>query len=354
MCAIKKVNQIFYWMMTLPAIFWLFFAQPAWPATDFFAEKNFNKNTDVETTSTKTDSVLKNSIGKKVGQLQNPALDEISGLAAASDNSGHVWMINDGGSGAILYRVDATGKLVQTFNIANNNNRDWEDLAAFSWQKQAFILIADVGDNGANRAYIELVVLAEPTLSKQNNTRILPWKIQRLVYPQGIARDCEAIAVDKVADKIYLLSKRTKPAQLFSLSLSELMRPSSRTSSNKSPPITLHLEADLTELSHAPVQPKISSWFQFMANWPTAMAIDASQERAVILTYGFLYFFRREPSQTWPQALQAPLKIQPLTDLLQAESVSFIGDSSVWVTSEGQNAPIMSWTFPEKTGNQNK
>ncbi len=284
--------------------------------------------------------------------LQDKRLNEVSGMAMASDGSGQMWMLNDGGSGSILYRVGSDGKVVKTYDVAKDGNRDWEDMAAFNWHQQAFLLIADVGDNGADRRDITLMVIAEPNLktpskikphppSTTQQSQLLPWKKQRIRYPQG-ARDCEAVAVDTDNDKVYLLSKRTQPVQLFSLSLSALMAKTSRQSSV----MTLTHEMDLPDLSVAVAPTMISSLLQFVANWPTAMNIDVSQQRAVILTYGFLYFYQRQTSQTWLQAFAKPIAVKSISQLPQAESVTFAGKDQVWVGSEGQATPILSWQFP--------
>ncbi len=313
--------------------------------------------------------MVKSSAGQVIGQLQSPLLNEVSGMAAASDGSGHLWMLNDGGGGAVLYRVNTQGQLLQQFNIAKSINRDWEDLAIFKWKHQSFLLIADVGDNGADRSTIELLVVAEPALrtpaqsvlkklkptsgattasvtknsseAKPIKAQLLPWKVQQYRYPQG-ARDCEAIAVDVQANKVYLLTKRTQPAQLFSTSLSSLMTSAQR----KPQTVLLTLETELPSLLSPPAATKVSSFFQFLPNWPTAMSIDISQQRAVILTYGFLYFYQRQSSQSWPQAFAQPFAVQVLSQLSQAESVAFVGNDQVWVVSEGAGTPILSWQFP--------
>lgn len=284
--------------------------------------------------------------GKTIGHLQDQRLNEVSGIAAASDGSGHLWMINDGGSDAILYRVNTQGRVVQFFEVAKNTNRDWEDMAIFTWRNQSFLLIADVGDNDADRAHIKLLVLAEPSLNKTRKLdlpakQLLPWNVQRYRYPQG-PQDCEAIAVDLLADKIYLLAKRTQPAQLFSLSLSQLMVPSSSTPSE----LPLVMETELASLSRPVSDPLIRSFLRFVANWPTAMSIDASQQQAVILTYGFLYFYQRKPNQSWPQALAQPFAVQVLSQLAQPESVTFTQQDQVLVVSEGLGSRMVSWQRP--------
>ena len=297
--------------------------------------------------------------GTTIGHLQDQRLNEISGMGVASDGSGHLWMLNDGGSGSILYRVSPQGRILQRFDVAKNGNRDWEDLAVFTWRNQSFLLIADVGDNGPDRKQVELVVVAEPSLlaslltnalspEKSNEApvkkQLLPWKVQRYRYAQG-PRDCEAIAVDVLADKVYFLTKRTQPVQLFSAPLSQLMAPDSPTAPSVQ---VLTLEAELPTLSESVADPLIRSLFRFVANWPTAMSIDAGQQRAVILTYGFLYFYQRAPNQSWPQAFAKPLAVQVLSQLAQAESVTFADQNQVLVVSEGLGSRILSWQFPSR------
>ena len=63
--------------------------------------------------------------------------------------------------------------------------------------------------------------------------------------------------------------------------------------------------------------------------------------RAVVLTYGGVYLYRRPPGQGWTAALQQTPEIVSRSRNRQAESVAFDATGeSVLITIEQRNAPL--------------
>ena len=72
------------------------------------------------------------------------------------------------------------------------------------------------------------------------------------------------------------------------------------------------------------------------------MDLSADDQWAAIVTYGAIYYFRRDEGQDWLDALQEPHATINIRNYPKAESVAFDIDSrSVYFTIEKKNAPIL-------------
>jgi hypothetical protein len=152
------------------------------------------------------------------GELQDGKIKEASGLAASRRSANILWTHNDSGSKAQLYALDLSGKSLARARIKDAKNVDWEDIASFVLDETAYLLVADVGDNDSKRKQVTLYVVAEPDLASGTDIELpLAWRID-FTYPRG-PRDVEAVAVDSENEQVLLLTKRTVPAELYSLPL---------------------------------------------------------------------------------------------------------------------------------------
>ena len=270
------------------------------------------------------------SLISRVGTLENPKLNEASGLAHSKLNPGILWAINDSGPAAV-YAIDHMGRERGRVKIADAKNKDWEDIASFSLGGTAYLMIADIGDNGAKRKDVSLYVIEEPALD--DSRAELAWRID-YSYPDG-PRDAESLPVDDAGQRVYVLSKRDVPAVLYAL---PLMPPMDDT---KDTIIATHLgEIDsLPQPSgRESMNSKGSGW-----HWqPTAMDFSDAKNSALILTYSGVYYYSRSEQQSWHDALSArPLGLK-LGKVGQAESIAFSpGGDSAFVTVEKKHAPLL-------------
>lgn len=259
-------------------------------------------------------------VGKpqRAGKLENPQLKEVSGLAASSLYPGLLWAINDGGDDPLLYAVGSDGADLGTFRVEGAANYDWEALASFRLQDRAYLLIADVGDNWEQRQTVTLYVVKEPSVTAAGlgSDAAVPitWQIH-FTYEDG-PRDCEAAAVDPVAQRVLLLTKRGLSPMLYEMPLQPA-------------------EVDAPILAR-----RLASVPHF--NWPTDMDLSPDGLAAVVLTYNHAYLFRRRPGDDWPQAFQKKPRRLRFETLMQQEAVCFgFYGKSVWVTSERRPAPLV-------------
>ncbi len=259
-----------------------------------------------------------------VGQIESKKLDETSGLAMSTQDSDLIWAINDDGPAA-LYAMDTKGNKRGVVRIRDAENIDWEDADAFEWQGQAYLLVADTGDNESRRPFVTLYIVEEP--SPKDDRVDIAWRID-FRYPNG-PHDTESVAVDPVNGEILVLTKRDVPAQLYSLPLRSddddvLMATPVTTMSTLPQPTPF----DLANAAHA-------GW----AWQPTAMSVSAGG--ALILTYEGVYFYQRPQGARWVDVFGIrPMGVStdPYRD---AESLTFGAGDDAYMTLEGQHPPLL-------------
>lgn len=259
-------------------------------------------------------------------RIASPAVTEASGIAASIRHPDSWWVVNDSGSPPRLHLVGGDGADRGSVAIRQVRNRDWEDLASFSWKDQPYVLVADTGDNGANRKSCVLHIVPEPSVDKQGRLlagNVAPaWSIG-FRYDDG-PRDCEAVTVDSQAGRILLLSKRTKPPVLYQLPLIPATR--------------------ATQVAKRMVETRTDcpgGALMAFGNQPTGMDLTSDGRAAAISTYSGWFLVTRRDGETWRDAfLRGPVWRGP-HGLPQAESIAFSKDSStVILTSEGKHPEI--------------
>ncbi len=257
---------------------------------------------------------------KKLCELANKKIDESSGLACsrfAEPEKKVFWTHNDSGDSPRIYAFDTSGEDLGTFEVEGAKARDWEDMASFKLGEKAFLLLADVGDNGRKRKTCEIYIVAEPLLGKKDTLAEVEVKIT-FTYEDG-PHNCESVAVDSEGKKIYLATKETLlTAKVYELPLPE-----------KSPDEPLEAKA----VAKIPI------------TFATAMDISSDNTRAVILTYGNAYEFTRTGKQKWPEAFSRPPRAIPMPRRRQGESICYGPDGkTLYLTSEKVPTPL--WQVP--------
>ncbi|PMG29032.1 hypothetical protein BCU94_15525 [Shewanella sp. 10N.286.52.C2] len=292
----------------------------------------------------------------QVGNISHKKIAEASGLAYSNIHHDVLWLHNDGGDSAAVYAINLSGDVLATVNIEGVKNIDWEDMSSFIIDGKAYLLIADVGDNRANRSQYFIHIIAEPDVSKLElaaSIKLTPLVSLAFNYPDG-PKDCESVAVDVVNQQIVLLSKRHTPQTLYQLPLPLQLAQSPALLPSEFPsqlPMPLpKQERDTlvaTPLGAPPALPEsFSDYFgsirlALFAGNSTAMSFSKDGLSAVVLTYGHAYYFQQQQPTGALTLLSTTPKIIDFPTLFQAEAVSFNHDASrFYITSEGSPAPI--------------
>jgi WD40 repeat protein/tRNA A-37 threonylcarbamoyl transferase component Bud32/tetratricopeptide (TPR) repeat protein len=260
----------------------------------------------------------------KLGNVEDAALAEISGLARCGSRERALWMHNDSGEPR-LDLVGYDGAALARFKIEGATIYDWEDMAAFRQGEQNYLLIGDIGDNKANRQslqkFLTLFLMKEPDASKLSlGERTLP--LERAItlrYEDG-PHDCEALAVDAERNVAYLLTKELDAeCSLFEVSL----------------------EAAGGEQVVA----------KRIAKLPlplvTAMDISPDGRRLVVLGGVHAFEYVRGDSEKWTEALSRVPRRYILPKLEQPEAIAYDREGkALIVTSEGEHPPLWELKLP--------
>ena len=151
------------------------------------------------------------------GRATDPALAELSGVAASRRLPDVLWVHNDSGNKARVYAIAPNGKRLASWKLKKVPSTDWEDIAigpcgtVGSAQAASCLYLADTGDNHSDRTELHILRWPEPhALPAPGEDETLKVKgeveIFTFALPKG-PEDVEAMAV--LPDtRVVLFSKR--------------------------------------------------------------------------------------------------------------------------------------------------
>jgi len=156
---------------------------------------------------------------QQIYPIENEQLIESSGLACSTRDDNLLWSHNDSGHMPIIYALDGRGKNKRSFYLEGVQSNDWEDMDAFEYAGEHYLLIADTGDNLHFRWDYQIIIIKEPALTGKSRGSVSPAWSFVFKFENNRSYDVEAVAVDVQRKKIMLLSKHSKPSYLFELPL---------------------------------------------------------------------------------------------------------------------------------------
>ncbi len=136
----------------------------------------------------------------------NPIITETSGLVWTD---GKLWTHNDSGNPAEMYSVDTlTGATLQTVDIDNYPNIDWEDITADS----NYIYLGDHGNNKGTRTDLKVLKIAKADIGTGSVVHVNAQAIAfsytdqtSFVSSSTNNFDCEALI--SIKDSLYIFTK---------------------------------------------------------------------------------------------------------------------------------------------------
>lgn len=156
---------------------------------------------------------------KRLGQLTDEKLEEVSGLAASRANPGYLWTHNDSGNPPVVYLVDEKLKIRLSCKLQGVKNRDWEDIAVGPGpdRNKNYLYVADIGDNNGKHDQKYVYRFEEPTLGNQKGEIIIK-EFDKIAFRlEDGKKDTEAIMVHPVTMDLYVVSKREKPVAVYEI-----------------------------------------------------------------------------------------------------------------------------------------
>ncbi len=129
----------------------------------------------------------------RLADVQDPRIDEASGMSVSRVHPGVVWLVNDSKSEAVVFGVNEAGETVAELRLTGVVNRDWEALApGVDESGDPALWIGEIGDNDAKWKVVRALRISEPAeLGEQE----VPWRRVELNYPDG-SHNAESMMVD--------------------------------------------------------------------------------------------------------------------------------------------------------------
>ncbi|MES2640670.1 MAG: hypothetical protein V4850_14340 [Myxococcota bacterium] len=194
--------------------------------TDSDTDSDTDTDTDSDTdTDTDTDTFIEPSTGPcavyapavAMGIVDDPGLDELSGLAVSRQNPGILWTHEDSGGAADLYALDFTGATVATLHVEGVENDDWEDIAIGPCDTGWCLVIGDIGTRGTDRSEFAVLVIEEPLLDGTMELSAVP-EVRPFTYPD-LPQDAESLAVLPDGTPLVVTKREDATAGIYQLPL---------------------------------------------------------------------------------------------------------------------------------------
>ena len=269
-----------------------------------------------------------------LGDIENTAIGEASGLAASRLNPGYFWTHNDSGNPNNIYFFDSKGKGLREFELTGATNRDWEDMAIVGESDgSATIYIADFGDNKAVYADYTIYWFKEPIVNANTSSKIIPNSL-KFTLPDG-SRDMECLLIDQKTKDIFIVSKRENNKRLYKIA-----------AANVSPSASVQAEF-VQELTFS--TPVVADSRVVSVNYISGGAVSADNTEILIKNYFEMYYWKRSSGETIPSALKRPpvkvtyagINSDGSGQEIQGEAVCFAADGSGYYTlGEGITAHL--------------
>jgi hypothetical protein len=254
------------------------------------------------------------------GVINNPILEEISGLAFSQKHPNLIYVHTDSGGEAAVYLLDSLGKELGVMELEGVKNRDWEDIAVGPGPGgKPYVFVAEIGDNAGIHGEICIFRFPEPNSIAAKNS-VKP-EVLRLTYPGG-ARDAETLMVDPISGDLFIVSKRDDKNTLYRV-------PQSAFSKGKATLEKLH-NLDFTS--------------------SVAGDISSDGSKILIKNYFTIYYWERKTGESIPQALQRVPKRLPYVPEPQGEAIGFnpSGNSFFTISEKRFNIHPTLYRFPKR------
>ena len=170
-------------------------------------------------------ALLLPGITRTVSGAVGAPVTEASGLARSRSEADVFWTHNDSGDSARVFAVGWDGIIRATLPLAGVVARDIEDIALGTDPGGAEALfVADIGDNSAVRASIDVYRVAEPSvlgLPAGTTLGAVAPHVIHLSYPDG-ARDAEALVADRTTGDLYVITKREARSRVYRVTAAQV------------------------------------------------------------------------------------------------------------------------------------
>ncbi len=294
-----------------------------------------------------------------VGTLKEKSISESSGLAVSHFIDDAFWTLNDSGNPSAVFLFGDHGQTLARCDLGDAQNRDWEAMSSFQRAGKRYLLIADVGDNNAQRERCELYFFEEPEFKPRKEKHFSKTlKTQKIEFQyQDGPRDCEAVACEPDGSAIYLIekiflqtAKREQPG-VYKLTIpySESPAQTAKSASTKSASTRSAVTQNAVPKDGLQIARRIA---EFPFRGVTGMSIAPDGKRLAVRNYLNAHLLERTATDgklpSWEETFKnAKPKVISMPLQIQGEAICFTRDSNyLIVTSEMARQPIWKVRIP--------
>lgn len=258
-----------------------------------------------------------------LGKLERKPINEASGLAVSKQFPGRLYWINDSGDKGNLYFTDLKGANARKIGITDFKGQDTEAMALADCGGQACLIIADIGDNKAERQAIKLVTIAE---KETYPDKVKPLRKITVHYPDG-AHDAESLVVLPdgrlliITKELHMMTLSAGEAGVYEMTREEFLAPPD--------------DKTLRKIGTLP----LNKWFWgelMIGQVATDAAFDTTRNVLGILTYRQAVEIPLASLDKLDQVAQWQFGVDyapvPLTTLAQQETLGYSGNQILWST----------------------
>lgn len=254
------------------------------------------------------------------GIMDNPQLDEASGLVASRKNIGYLWTHNDSGDENRIFLIDSYGKGKREFKLQGAENRDWEDMGIVSETDGSTTLyLADFGDNNANYFSYALYWCKEPVVDANTPLANTISQVSKLTFTLSDGpRDMECLLIDQKTKDIFIISKRENNKRLYKISAASVVAGGA-------------VKAEFVrELDFS--KPLGMDARFVTAAYITGGSISPDNSEILVKNYFEVYYWKRKTGESISDALSRAPKTVPYKMEAQGEGIAFAADGNGYYT----------------------
>ena len=155
--------------------------------------------------------------GKRLAELTNKKLSEVSGIASSINHKGYLWAHNDSKNGTEVYLIDQHLKIAMTCKLAGVENRDWEDITVGPGPEdgKSYVYVGEIGDNNAKYRFKRVFRFEEPAQIQNGVVDIVDF--DTIIFRLPAKKDTETLMIDPITKNLYVISKREEPVFVYEL-----------------------------------------------------------------------------------------------------------------------------------------
>ena len=242
---------------------------------------------------------------RRLAELTEKKLGEVSGIAASVVNRGHLWTHNDSGNPPVVYLVNEALEIKLACRLVGVKNRDWEDIAVGPGPEpgKTYIYVGDIGDNNAKYPVKYLYRFEEPLLT-QGVSEVDISAFDRITFRlEDGMKDTESLMVHPETKQIFVVSKREKPVYVYQFQN----------------PVSTNDTLVATKVTSLPLTQIVSAGF------------SPAGDEVLMKNYDNIYYWNIA-GRSLREGLQSEPQILHYTEEPQGEAITFKSDGSGFYT----------------------